>query len=47
MTECVVAFEAYSSEVAEVVAAACVYWDYVVDLCAGLPVAYGACGLFS
>jgi hypothetical protein len=29
------------------VAAACVEWDYVIDLCAGLPVADGACGLFS
>jgi hypothetical protein len=26
---------------------ACVYWNYVIDLCAGLPVANRAGGLFA
>jgi len=47
MCECVVAFGADSSQVAWVVAAACVYWCDVIYLCRGCLVAYRAHWLFS
>ena len=47
VSECVVAFGADASQVCWVVSSACVEWDYVVDLCAGLAVADCADWLFS